>query len=227
MTISQQYISGDEGYTLLELLVAVAILALLSVPIAGSVKLGLDTWAFTHDTAERQERVLLVQEKVKQLLSQAYPLDTRRTVGVVEYPVDGTATEIEFSAPLLPSTNQNALFRIRLGLNDDALTLSYAPDFAYLGDDVIWQEEVLLEGVSAVDVRYFEGVDASQNPIWLSSWGPTAGELDLPEAISVDVTLDESDLEWVPLTVTTEIEERAFCRFLTSERECLVGASAE
>ena len=227
MKRASQNILADDGYTLLELIVAVAILAFLAVPIAGSVKLGLDTWAFTHETAERQERVLLVQEKVKQLISQAYPLDSRRKSGVVEYPVEGSASAIEFSAPLLPSANQNALFRIRMALDDGAFVLSHAPDFSYLQDGVVWEEETLLEDVTSLEIQYFERTDASHNPIWLNDWGPVPGTLELPEAVSIALTFDDEELEWVPLIVKTEIEERAFCRFLTSERECLVGASAE
>ena len=226
MTPSHDTIMDDSGYTLLELLVAVAIIALLAVPISGSIALGLDAWTYSHQTADKQEKAFLVQDRLSEIIKRAYPLDNRRTSGVIEYPMIGTASEIEFSAPIHADPDRDALYRVRLSFDEGVLKMGFVPDFQYLEDTVEWSETEVISGVESFQISYLEGVDASSNPIWLDRWGNDFGYLSLPLAVRLEVQLSDPNIEWQTMTIKTVVEERAFCRYLASERECLAGANA-
>lgn len=220
-------IQCDDGITLLELLVSIAILSLLVVPISGSIDIGLRVWAKSHETAETQERVFLAKSRLDRWIESAYPFDSSRKTFQGETLLVGTAQSVEFTSSIHPDPQVDALYRVKLALNNGSLIMETMPDFGAKTGSRIWQTKELLSQVSKLSFSYMSGTDASGNPIWISQWGDSIEASYLPAAIKIIMEFENPDLVWPDQIVRLQTEERAFCRFLPAERQCQVGAFVE
>lgn len=115
MTAENSHInfSSEQGFTLFELLVSVAILSLLAVPIAGGINLGLKTWIDVHEDAEAQEKMFLTQERLSSWISNAYYLDVSRNGLQSEKMLVGNSDSIEFSTAIHPDPVLGNLYRTK------------------------------------------------------------------------------------------------------------------
>lgn len=214
----------DDGYTLLEMLVAVAILAMLSVPIAGSISLGLSSWKATHEVAEQQERVMLVQERLSQWFKRGYPLDISRSALNGETRLVGGEDTVEFSAPIHPDPWQDNLSRIRLRLHESKFQVGVAPDFSYLNDATQWEWTDLLSGVETLSIEYLEGFDVNRVPVWSGEWTGVGDAIALPIAIKIDIAFTDSSVVWPGEPIPFQVGQQAYCNYLSDET-CQPGAN--
>lgn len=225
MTSTQAYLQDDNGYTLLELLVSVAILALLVAPISGSVSIGLSSWESSHKFVEEQEHIALTRQRLESWLLRTYPLDTSRKSLQSEDMLLGDNESLEFSTSIHPDPLQDALYRVRLRLRDEALEIAAKPDFSYQNDGEDWVWDTIVDGVETLSLDYMFGLDVNNDAIWMPEWGGTVDTAYLPNAVRMRVTLLNKDLEWPDLIVPLKIEEQAYCEFLVNERTCKAGAT--
>ena len=214
----------EAGYTLLELLVATAILALLSIPVAGSISLGLDSWTKSHQEAEHHERLSLVQKRIGEWLGNSYPLDVSRAALNGEARLVGTKHTLEFSAPVHPDPLQDRLSRVRLRLFEGKLQMALLPDFSYQQENVEWVWSDLITGLETFSLGYLEGYDSEGAPIWVDAWEGNAETIDLPLAVRITLSMEGEALVLVPLTVPLQIDQQAYCSYLADET-CQPGAN--
>ncbi len=64
---------SDRGFTLLELLISVAILGLVAVVIGSSVRLGIRTWERGESGIEASQRLRVLSDRLAQEVKSAYP----------------------------------------------------------------------------------------------------------------------------------------------------------
>jgi general secretion pathway protein J len=99
------------GFTLLDLLVAIALFSLLSLVLTSSLQFGFVAWARGADHAERIDQHVLAEEFLRRTLGDAYPYftstDPTRGGGQVEF--SGTATSIAFLASA-PAAGMRTLY---------------------------------------------------------------------------------------------------------------------
>ena len=215
----------DEGFTLLEMLVAVAILALLTVPISASISIGLSTWSDVYETSERQEKVFMARARLADWLRSAYPLDASRRSFQAENLMLGSEGRLEFSTNIHPDHQRDGLFRIQMEFQEGRLLVRTQPDFSYVDDTEAWDETILLEGIDTFNTSYMHGVAANGTPDWETEWGGTVDTAHLPKAIKIELNLEDQNLAWPELIVPLVVDERSYCHFLPNERLCQPGAS--
>ena len=225
MTAENSHInfSGEQGFTLFELLVSVAILSLLAVPIAGGINLGLKTWIDVHEDAEAQEKMFLTQERLSGWISNAYYLDVSRNGLQSEKMLVGNSDSIEFSTAIHPDPVLGNLYRTKFRLADNSLQLAFLPDFSYRADGTEWSWSTMLEGVESFQIDYALGTDATKDIVWLSEWGNTIETNGLPRAVKLNLQFVDTTKVWPELIIPLVVKEQAFCRLL-SDRTCLAGA---
>ena len=217
---------ADDGFTLLEMLVATAIMALMAVPIASGLNLGLTQWQAAHLQVSEHERTMLVRARLADWIEGAYPLDPIRTPDVTTDAMTGDSETVTFVSAIHPDPTRDALYRVTLRLNEDGvLQAGVLRDFEQhqpLAADT-WFD--LVEEVDAVDFGYVDGVDAGGDLILLDEW--TGDDRPLPDAVRMEVTFKDGAPRWQTLFAVPAISERAYCTPFGDPIECLNGVGIE
>ena len=121
----------DQGFTLLELLVAIALLSLLVVVLFSGLRFGARVWDGGAASSERIADVRLTQEFLRRQIEQSW----QSTIGAVDGDIGGEASarfegfpdRVSFVAPW-PSRQASArLYRHELYLADGDLVVALTP----------------------------------------------------------------------------------------------------
>ena len=181
-------LAAQGGMTLLEVLLAVSVLAVLAVLVAATLRVGIRAWEVGQRQADAQQEVRAVVELVTEALAGAYPY-RGSTSGGLERAVlfDGTTDEVRFvtTAPPVGLDAPAAPFHaVVLGRDgEDRLRVSerMVPAEAPFADGTA---TTLSRSVSAFHLRYRDAGGA-----WLDDWdGKSAAGL--PTAVRVDLVLE-------------------------------------
>lgn len=214
---------SEDGYTLLELLVAVAIVAMLAAPMAMSIELGIASWRNTHDAVSVQERDFLVRDRLRVWLSGAYPHDVNRRSDVRRNPMSGTQETLTFVSAVHPDPQYDVLYSVSLSIEGGNLVAEFAPDHTAYQIDRAFNKAILLGNITALELAYLDHETDPSNPIWIDDW---QDRYYLPAAIRVKLSFAEDDRVWPDLIVETVIEEWSHCAFDEVSRKCRTGADA-
>jgi general secretion pathway protein J len=168
------------GFTLLELLIGVAVLGLLMGMLFGGLRLASHQVEWRTARLDRGSRVSLVQAFVRRSLADARPLEIAGPRAGVAGPAvalafDGTAEELEFVGPAPESAGSGGLELIGLGLvrhgAGGALSLRVrAYDAGAGGATAPLRETLVLEGVRQAQFAYFGVTAGEREPRWHESW---------------------------------------------------------
>ena len=196
---------AKDGFTLLEMLVAMTLMVLLSVALFGGLHLGTQIWrrsaTLTVDTnAVRKAQMLLASE-----IARAYP---EFGSGQSAIAFDGEAHTMSFLTTFASGDGAMRLVQISADENDGNLALvqTSTPELAPHGAG---QRDILLPGIGALAFSYYGGADSNAEPAWHDRW---TNRMVLPSLIRVSVETKRG-VKWPVLTVTPEIEAGVNCRF--------------
>jgi general secretion pathway protein J len=217
--------SGEPGFTLLELLVAITLLGLLMAALFGGLRLGARVWETGETRLDAAARVQIVQELVRQRLAQALPLEAvLREEGEDYQPLFlGRVDSVRF-ATLLPEHlgGDIALMELALAEADDAegaanLVLRWrrfdpdAETVAIPEPDAAPEQRVLLERVEALELAYFGAFGQDELPEWWEAW---EGQVELPQLVLLEVRFAEDDpRRWPGLIVQPMIDQALTFQF--------------
>jgi len=180
----------EAGMTLIELVIALGLLALIVTTLAGALGVGVRGAAAVDTRAEQGETLRLAQATVRRFLAQARPARWR-TNQEESVAFAGEPDQIAFLAVMPPYPGDGGLFLVRLDVEDTvagkALVLTRQPTagdqpgFAFTDAA---ERTVLLDHVDGVRWSYF-GVDAGERQgQWRTQW---RGRLDLPKLVRLDL----------------------------------------
>ena len=208
----------SSGYTLIELVVALAILSLTSVLIVEGVRLGTHAWMSVNAKLARADAVSVAQHALRSLLERAYPSGPGQSEGSADQPtMHGTSDEITFTAPGAHSLG-GIMFRYRLYLSREAgsqsLQIASQPDDrSKAGSD---QAESLVDDVADLRIDYLARESASG--AWQSGW---EGRADLPRLIRVKLHFTHGNNgDWPEFVVRPRIDAPVDCHFDLVSRRC-------
>ncbi|UTW58735.1 prepilin-type N-terminal cleavage/methylation domain-containing protein [Kordiimonas sp. SCSIO 12603] len=217
----------EQGFSLLELVVAIALLALISLPLYSGVSYGIRVWSFTHQELEDTERQYLMRAMIARWFERAYPFDVLRAPGDIIYPLEGTLESVSFTAPIHPDSRRDQLSRVTLSNQEGQLVLEVSGDHAVYSSDVSSEKVVLFDGVESLNFAYLAtDVNSRRNEQWQNSW---LENRQLPSAIRLVVSFTDPDVKWSELVVPFKVTERAFCQPDTGETDqrCRDGSFIE
>jgi general secretion pathway protein J len=222
----------ESGFTLLELIVAMLLLALMSALLYGSLSLSANSWDRGEAKAARTDDMRLTEEFLRQALTSQHPLRLHKVVDQPLY-FQGASDSLAF-AGVLPGRAGGGVYYFRLAVtpNGDTsrLTLSrLIPNSAatalpgFDGAD----QSVLADGIAEVRFSYFGrdadsmmvNTNAVNPPTWRDRWDDPQI---LPLMIRVDVTPTQGPA-WPSLIVEPRLAPEAGCQTWDINRNRCVG----
>ena len=179
------------GFTLIEVMVSVAIVGMLMTFMSSGLSVGLDSWERGTDAIREMERRTSVERLLRRQLTLALPREVSGLDGSFVL-FEGDSSGLEFVAPYSlidgPIEARKIDYRIEAGrFNYGELFL-----FEYSPDDFPAEELQSLATFSVVEFRYL-GTNRDGELEWLTEWERGRG---IPRAVQIRM---EDDYLVVPL----------------------------
>ena len=192
------------GFTLVELLIGLTLMALVSIILFGGMRFGLRTWEVGGERVERATRIELVQTLLRRQLSQARLPSNAAGKSVVAFV--GQSDRVTFIAPPAKRGETDDEFVFVLGKSDAdqqshldlAWTLFRPPTStgAERGRETVAR---LMENVTTIELAYYGTPDAKRPAQWWDSWDGTQG---LPILVRLRLAFPQGDRRrWPDLIV--------------------------
>ena len=215
---------GERGFTLLELLAAITVFALLAAILVGGFRFGTRVWEQAEGTSQQVLDIESAQALIRRLLAGALPFTAASEDGGVFVEFVGTTNTLSFVtvAPVqafvgalhtvtlirTPAPTATGGMRLMLNVrpyepNDEA-----QPRKRRQVTDRLDKSVVLVDRAAAVDFLYFGGDENATAPRWQTTWVDRS-TLPLLVAIRVRFAGDDRRL-WPDLLVSPVVTEAGF-----------------
>ena len=219
----------QRGFTLLELTIALLLLALMSSLLYGSLSLSATSWDRGEAKAQASADMRQTGEFLRQALTAEHPLRLHKALDQPLY-FAGSSDALAFAAAT-PGRVGGGIYYFRIALSggneSSKLVLSRViPDYgadkppSFDGADA----SVLADGIAELKFSYFgrdPDVADIVEPTWRDRWDDPQI---LPLMIRMNVKTAKGE-SWPPLTVEPRIAPEAGCRSWDANRHRCVGAS--
>src|SRR5262245_2027364 len=195
----------EAGFTLVELLVSLALLSLLAALLASGLSLGQRVWLRSEDIAQASRVMFDAQSALSRLLQNLQPLHSDlQTSRAIEF--RGSADELEGIVPLPPHIGLGGLYRLHLFANRSARHLDLTFQ-AYKQGSASGNDEAglttLASGIDGLELRYFRKAKGEEAGSWWSDW---QGQEELPALISIKVKSAKAGVVWPELLIAPRVK---------------------
>jgi general secretion pathway protein J len=219
------------GFTMIELMIALVLLALMSAVLFGSLNLAGRSSEAGNAKAESSSGMRLAGEYLRTQLAAQHPQRMRKIQGLPLL-FGGEAEELRYAAPLPGRVGLGGIwyFRLKLaevpGRSKPSLVLErMIPDVGALDRPEFADAErsVLADDIKEVKFGYYglnTGVGLDEAPTWRDKWDDAQM---LPQLIRVDVT-PERGPPWPTLVVSPRQAPEAGCRNWDAVRKLCAAA---
>jgi prepilin-type N-terminal cleavage/methylation domain-containing protein len=212
--------SPCRGFTLIEVLVCLALMALVSVILVTSLRIGGHAWQRVAKNAEAVDDVQRAQAFLRAKLSSLYPgpgVSERETSSALQS--DGQFLAFSSIAPAGKAAGI-ARYRIAVSTSGHSLEITFDSEQYGHGTDRMFLSETLLANVSSMEIQFYVRRDAEPGQ-WLNHWERPS---EIPRLIRIDVHLPESDSRhWPTLYIEPHVDTPVTCQFDAISRRCRVA----
>lgn len=210
----------QRGFTLLELTIALLLLALMGGVLYGALGFAGRSWDGGEAKAEATSSMRLTQGFLRGQLESQHPLRMRK---VLEFPLlfTGTRDELRYAAPLPARVASGGIWYYRLAVATEGdrsrLVLERilpdlnAPALPEFGMVEATDRSILADDIGEIRIEYFgrdPGAGRSTAPTWRDRW---EDKQRLPLLIRVDV-LPKRGPAWPPLVLAPRQAPESGCR---------------
>lgn len=236
MRMQRSYNSG--GFTLLELLIGLTLLALMMVVVYSALNLGIRAWDAGDARVGEAAQQRIVQSFMRREFNQLFPVRWR---GIAESKIafEGGKDEIRFVTALNldAGLKEGGLQWAHLQLRDDATPASttsnknsrgkalyltrelfdlQAKDWSALDSVPAAQASKLIGGIAAMEISYFGAENDTLDPQWTNEW---SNPLRMPQLIKFTFK-NENGRDTPELIVQPRVGEEAGCYENNFQRQC-------
>lgn len=158
----------ESGFTLVELVVALSLLALVMTLMLGGLRFGATVWETAATRQSEAQSLEAARRVLRRLIEGAIPLNpgTSRALAF-----EGGPQALRFVGPPPADLHQGDRYALELRHTGGALELRWraappgSPPF-----DGAWQRRVLARDVKALRFRYFTAANRNAKPAWREVW---------------------------------------------------------
>ncbi len=172
----------DSGFTLLEMLVSIAILGLILVALTSGVRFAGDAWTLQQERSARRGDADAVQHALRQMLQSASG-------------IRGSDQALAFTGKLPAALAREGLFDITLSGSDNRLTLSWHAHSKVAPPDQ--GEAVLLDRATDFQLSYYKPPNG---------WQPVTKAKEPPSLVKIRLRLP-GGRQWPALIVAPKVED--------------------
>ena len=216
------------GFTLLELTIALLLLAMMAAVVTGSINLAGKSWDGGEAKAEQVTGMRLTGEFLRAQIAAEFPLRMKKVVGL-PLMFGGEHNELRYAAALAPRVSEGGVYYFRLSVVRDGdksrLVLDRVipdPDTtaepSFTGAD----RSILADGIADLTIGYYgRGANATLDtaPTWQDRWDDRD---QLPLLMRIDVK-PEKGPAWPQLIVEPRRAPEAGCRAWDPNRGKCMG----
>ena len=197
----------DGGFTVVELLISVVLLALILATTQSALRFGQRSWEIAEDM-DNSDHSNAALKFIEQRLVQAMPLYEREADGRLRVAFSGTAGNVSFIAPTSVGPAGGGLYRFQLGAapnssGGQSLSLSwllYQPSASGGNPDT----RILIPEIESFGLRYFGRLKPGEQAGWVLEWSRTDALPDL-----VEMRFVTRQRHWVtPAVIVAELRLR-------------------
>lgn len=223
-----------QGFTLVEMVVALALLAMLVAGIFEALRFGQRTYSKVVNEGSASWEVLASQQFIRRVLESAYPQEPPSAGLASGHGLEGDSRTLLVTAPAVLAAGTTGLVRYEIllqparnakqrGTGND-LIVRWWPQSAgnsLASGAAARTEEVLLDGVAALHWSYLPpaatGTSVAESQ-WRDDW---QGRTALPALIRLRVDFERGDARrWPELLVAPRITDDANCLFDIVAQRC-------
>jgi general secretion pathway protein J len=217
------------GFTLIEMLVALALVSLMSLAMYQAFRLSQRTLMQVTRIDAASRDVASVQRLLRRVIEEAYPFESPASVsaGFAKRSLSGTARELEVSAPAVAAEGSRGLYRYRIAFESAPagdLIVIWEQDRNGVhakSDDRMLPREVVLSGIQSLSINYLELIeraDGRVEPHWQDSWTDRPA---LPALVRIQIEFAPGDKRrWPELLVAPRLSTDANCVFDVVSQAC-------
>ena len=203
---------SEAGFTLVELLVGLALFSLLVTLLFGNVRFGLRAWQNAGANAEQFDRNMIAQDLVRRTIGNLYPMLV--TNGALQQQIDfeGTKEAVSFlgNAPIAPNGGGRFRFNVFIERRQAQadLVVSSTPELATASDQSTTRT-LLVSGIDRAEFSYFGAAATERKLQWNDSWMQRS---DIPGLIRLRVAFRSGDARvWPELLIAPRILADVSC----------------
>jgi general secretion pathway protein J len=205
---------NERGFTLVELLVSLALLVVMLALINGALRFGRRAWEVSGEV-ERSQNLAAFRSLLAQRLTETLPSLGWDDRGLPQPTFHGASDQLTFLTTMpsrdgMPAGLFSATLRLLppSGAASWPLTLEFR---AVVGPNApqptAGHAPVLLDNVAQLAIRYYGLPERGGEPGWRDEW---QGQTTVPRLVTVDVQFSPGDPRiWAPLTAELKLGARA------------------
>lgn len=214
--------SPRSGFSLVEMLVSLAILGMTATLLLSGVSMAGAVWARAQDGVESGEEIALAQGLLRERVGNLFP-ETRFDDAVPYVDIRGGADSLSFlGAPAQAQPGMIRHYRLQLmpsgGLTLFSIDALAASRIAEPSAAAGWRADPLVNGVRTVDLAYFGVLPPDTQPRWRSRW---INRPHPPELVRIRVSFAPEDKRvWPELLIRPATTIARTCRIDPLTQDC-------
>ncbi len=193
--------NSEQGFSLIEVLIAISLLAVIFSFLTGALHFGHKAWDFSNNLT-KSSPVGTARSFLINRISSIHPLRVSQQGRSAELVFRGESNQLEFIASMPERVIKAGFYKVQLRFVNNDLKIYMQPYHPLQNYNNQMQVRSLVSGVKKLSFSYFGMSDRNASPTWHAQW---QRKDILPSLVRVDLELGEKK-RWWPVVVELKVE---------------------